>query len=56
MAPICLSPTPAQVVEGSFCNADPNNPAEWEGDLAEKLRGEIKTCIQDAPFVQVGGG
>ena len=43
------------MVEGSFCNADPNNPAEWEDGLAERLRGEIKMRIKDAPFVQVGG-
>lgn len=45
---------PIEVVEGSFCNADPENPSEWEDGLAEKLAGaEIKTRVRDAPFVQI---
>lgn len=47
---------PIEVVQGSIANADPNNPAEWEDGLAEKLgkiNGEIPTRIRDAPFVQI---
>ncbi|KAI7841831.1 hypothetical protein COHA_004360 [Chlorella ohadii] len=45
---------PIEVVEGSICNADPENPAEWEDGLAEKLgSGEVKTRVRDAPFVQI---
>ncbi|KAL4860043.1 Magnesium-chelatase subunit ChlD [Chlorella vulgaris] len=45
---------PIEVVEGSFCNADPEDPQGWEDGLAEKLgAGEIKTRIRDAPFVQI---
>ncbi|KAL4425474.1 hypothetical protein ABPG75_009490 [Micractinium tetrahymenae] len=45
---------PIEVVEGSICNADPENPSEWEDGLAEKLAGkEIRTRVRDAPFVQI---
>lgn len=46
---------PIEVVEGSICNADPENPAEWEDGLAEKLANtkDIPTRIRDAPFVQI---
>ena len=46
---------PIEVIEGSICNADPENPSEWEDGLAEKLSGlsELPTRIRDAPFVQI---
>eukprot|EP00210_Caulerpa_lentillifera_P005678 g5430.t1 len=45
---------PIEVVEGSWCNADPNDPRSWENDLKTKLAGkEFKTFIRDAPFVQI---
>ena len=44
---------PIEVVEGSICNADPANPGEWEEGLAERLQGQVRTRIRDAPFVQI---
>ena len=46
---------PIEVVEGSFSNADPTNPSEWEDGLAEKIStlADIPTRIRDAPFVQI---
>eukprot|EP00887_Chlorella_sp_A99_P000888 scaffold5.g888.t1 len=47
---------PIEVVEGSICNADPENPAEWEEGLAEKIAaagGEVRARVRDAPFVQI---
>jgi len=45
---------PIEAIEGSICNADPENPEEWEDGLLEKLGdGEMKTVIKDAPFVQI---
>lgn len=45
---------PIEVVKGSWCNADPDNPREWEDGLAEKLAGkEVERVIRDAPFVQI---
>lgn len=45
---------PIEVVEGSFCNADPEDPRGWEDGLAERLGdGEIPTKIREAPFVQI---
>uniref|UniRef100_A0A061QXY2 Mg-protoporphyrin IX chelatase n=1 Tax=Tetraselmis sp. GSL018 TaxID=582737 RepID=A0A061QXY2_9CHLO len=44
---------PIEVVEGSFCNADPAKPKEWEDGLLEKVGSEPKTIIKDAPFVQI---
>ena len=44
---------PIEVIEGSICNADPANPAEWEEGLSERLAGELPTRIRDAPFVQI---
>ncbi|BDA50617.1 magnesium-chelatase subunit ChlD, chloroplastic [Coccomyxa sp. Obi] len=45
---------PIEVVKGSYCNANPDNPREWEDGLAAKLgSGEIPREIKDAPFVQI---
>lgn len=49
---------PIEGVSASFCNADPNNPGEWEDGLAEKLSrefpdGNIPNRIRDAPFIQI---
>lgn len=45
---------PIEVVQGSFCNADPEDLQQWEDGLAERLAGqEIKTRIKDAPFIQI---
>ena len=57
---------PIEVVDGSFCNADPDNPREWEAGLFEKLQQRAAASrssssvlldpprrVRDAPFVQV---
>lgn len=48
---------PIECVKASYCNADPNNPDEWEDGLEGKLtrnaEGNIETIIRDAPFVQL---
>ena len=46
---------PIEVIDGSICNADPENPSEWEDGLTEKMVGmsELPTRIRDAPFVQI---
>jgi magnesium chelatase subunit D len=50
---------PIEVVAGSYCNADPTKPGEWEDGLAAKLEAagsslsDPPTRIRDAPFVQV---
>ncbi|PSC76570.1 magnesium-chelatase subunit chloroplastic [Micractinium conductrix] len=44
---------PIEVVTDSFCNADPENPQEWEDGLEERLGGKVRTRIRDAPFVQI---
>jgi len=47
---------PIEVLSGSFCNADPDNPRAWEDGLLEKLgsrAGDPPTRIRDAPFVQI---
>ncbi|GLC46452.1 hypothetical protein PLESTB_001718300 [Pleodorina starrii] len=45
---------PIEVVEGSICNADPEDPRAWEAGLAEKYgNGPIKTKIRPSPFVQI---
>ena len=58
---------PIEVVDGSFCNADPENPREWEAGLFEKLQAAASASggsgknvlldpprrVRDAPFVQV---
>eukprot|EP00850_Spirogloea_muscicola_P007628 SM000039S14458 [mRNA] locus=s39:261428:266990:- [translate_table: standard] len=48
---------PIEVVAGSFANADPTRPDEWESGLSEKLQynadGSVKTEVVRAPFVQI---
>ncbi|XP_057790226.1 magnesium-chelatase subunit ChlD, chloroplastic-like [Salvia miltiorrhiza] len=48
---------PIEVVVGSFANADPACPEEWEDGLSDKLEydssGNIKTQIIKSPFVQI---
>ncbi|KAI8469627.1 MAG: magnesium chelatase subunit D chloroplast precursor [Monoraphidium minutum] len=45
---------PIEVVEGSICNADPDEPRAWEDGLAEKMgSGEVPRRIREAPFVQI---
>ena len=48
---------PIEVVEGTFCNSDPEEPGSWEDGLLEKVQrdemGEVMTRIKEAPFVQV---
>ena len=50
---------PIEVVSGSYCNADPSKPGEWEDGLADRLVAQglsptaPPTRIRDAPFVQV---
>eukprot|EP00897_Mesotaenium_endlicherianum_P002863 jgi/Mesen1/2604/ME000166S01725 len=48
---------PIEIVDGSFANADPTKPEEWEVGLAERVKynedGSIKTKIVPAPFIQI---
>ncbi|KAI7746270.1 hypothetical protein M8C21_000435 [Ambrosia artemisiifolia] len=48
---------PIEVVVGSFSNADPACPEEWEDGLADKVEydssGNIKTQVVRSPFVQI---
>ena len=48
---------PIEVVDGSFCNSDPEEPGSWEDGLLEKVQrdanGNALTRIREAPFVQV---
>ncbi|KAD7479778.1 hypothetical protein R6Q59_008599 [Mikania micrantha] len=48
---------PIDVVVGSFSNADPACPEEWEDGLADKVEydsaGNIKTQVVRSPFVQI---
>ncbi|KAF9596187.1 hypothetical protein IFM89_007505 [Coptis chinensis] len=48
---------PIEVVVGSFSNADPTCPQEWEDGLSEKLEydaaGNMKTTIVRSPFVPI---
>ena len=48
---------PIEVVDGSICNSDPEDPNSWEDGLVEKAErgadGAVKTRIREAPFVQV---
>jgi len=48
---------PIEIVDGTFCNADPENPGAWEDGLIKKVRrdaaGNVVTRIREAPFVQV---
>lgn len=48
---------PIEVVAGSFANADPAAPEEWEEGLQERLMydndGSIQTEIRKTPFIQI---
>ena len=45
---------PLEVCKESFCNADPDNPRQWEPLLRAKLAGRQPTrVVRRAPFVQV---
>ncbi|XP_076892231.1 magnesium-chelatase subunit ChlD, chloroplastic [Bidens hawaiensis] len=48
---------PIEAVVGSFSNADPACPEEWEDGLADKVEydssGNIKTQVVRSPFVQI---
>ncbi|GAX78904.1 hypothetical protein CEUSTIGMA_g6343.t1 [Chlamydomonas eustigma] len=46
---------PIEVVEGSFCNADPDDPRSWEAGLANKIAGsaEVPRKLRETPFVQI---
>ena len=48
---------PIEVVDGSICNSDPEEPGSWEDGLLEKVTrdsaGDVMTRIREAPFVQV---
>ena len=42
------------MVEGSWTNADPERPDEWEDGLQDKIDKEgMKTLVKKAPFIQV---
>ena len=47
---------PVEVVDCSFCNADPMDPSEWDDDILAKYKEDVDnvpTKIRDAPFVQI---
>eukprot|EP00891_Asterochloris_glomerata_P003786 jgi/Astpho2/3786/fgenesh1_pm.00062_%23_1_t len=47
---------PIEVVDGSWCNADPENPRQWEAGLAAQIQakgGEVPRKVITAPFVQI---
>ena len=48
---------PIEIVDGTICNSDPEDPNSWEDGLRQKLsrdaKGELVTRIREAPFVQV---
>jgi magnesium chelatase subunit D len=45
---------PVEVVAESMCNADPDNPADWEDGLVEALAGREPTrIVRRAPFVTI---
>ena len=54
---------PIEVVEGSFCNCDPNRPDEWDDDAFERLnaaladdplsRESLPTRVIPTPFIQI---
>ena len=48
---------PIEVVDGSICNSDPEEPGSWEDGLLEKVTrdsaGDVMARIREAPFVQV---
>jgi magnesium chelatase subunit D len=48
---------PIEVVDGSYCNADPENERAWEDGLAEKVarnaEGVVQSRVRPVPFVQI---
>lgn len=47
---------PIEVVVGSLCNVDPDQPRAWEDGLAGKLGAQASDPprrVRDAPFVQI---
>jgi magnesium chelatase subunit D len=45
---------PIDCIKDSYCNADPENPTEWEDGLGDKLGdGEVETIVKKTPFVQI---
>ena len=53
---------PIEVVDGSYCNADPEQPREWENGLADALAAQgygtaggkpVPTRVRSPPFVQI---
>ncbi|MEW5317460.1 MAG: hypothetical protein WDW38_008752 [Sanguina aurantia] len=46
---------PIEVVEGSYCNSDPDDPRSWEAGLVAKFKGakEPPRKLREAPFVQI---
>lgn len=45
---------PIEVAVESMCNADPDQPRQWEAGLTEQLQGrEPSRRVRSAPFVQI---
>ncbi|HEY9630009.1 MAG TPA: magnesium chelatase ATPase subunit D [Coleofasciculaceae cyanobacterium] len=49
---------PIEVIEGSFCNCDPNRPEEWDDEAFEKLNASpseepLPTRVIPTPFIQI---
>ena len=48
---------PIEVVEGSYCNADPARPNDWETGLASLINyqdgSDVPTKVKPAPFIQI---
>lgn len=48
---------PIEVVDGSWCNANPDTPREWEVGLSEQIKdssnGSVPRKVIEAPFVQI---
>ncbi|KAL3159157.1 hypothetical protein ABBQ32_011145 [Trebouxia sp. C0010 RCD-2024] len=47
---------PIEVVDGSWCNSNPDAPREWEVGLSERINaagGQVPKKVIEAPFVQI---
>ncbi|HEY9640119.1 MAG TPA: magnesium chelatase ATPase subunit D [Coleofasciculaceae cyanobacterium] len=47
---------PIEVIEGSFCNCDPNRPGEWDDETIERFQNAQEpppTKVIPAPFIQI---
>lgn len=44
---------PIEVVDASYCNADPDKRGEWEDGLAARVGADVARRVRDAPFVQI---